>query len=298
MLSHDNIYWESMRLIEFFGTDMKREVVVSYLPLSHIGGQLQDMWVALFSMSTVVFADNMALKGTLMETIREARPTLFFGVPRVWEKIMEGMQDIARSKNGAQKMISNSFKQAGRDHHLNSKDTLMYGIANKSFYPSVLQALGLDRCKGFWSGAAPIREETLNFFLGYDIMIHELYGMSETAGVHLAMSGDKPMIGSVGKPIEGLEVKLENEDSNGQGEICMRGRNIMMGYLNCKDKTTEAIDGNGWIHSGDLGWIGPKGHVYVTGLHYDSAIKYSKFQDRFLTTCIRVTIFKHTGNIS
>ena len=89
--------------------------------------------------------------------------------------------------------------------------------------------------------------------------------MSETTGPHCLMVGDIPKLGCVGKAIAGVETKLINEDIDGNGEICMRGRNTMMGYLNRADKTTEDVDDDGWIHSGDIGSIDLEGYIYVTG---------------------------------
>ena len=264
MLSHDNIYWECMMGIKVSGAQKKEEVFVSYLPLSHIAGQYQDIWVALLSLSTVVFADSMALKGTLLETLKEARPTIFVGVPRVWEKIKEGMQDKGRASRGLKKMVAEACKKAGLDFHLNSNDSMMYTVGKKAIYPKVTQALGLDRTKQFLSGAAPLGEETLKYFMSLDIVIQEVYGMSETTGAHTGMTG-KPKLNSVGKAIPGAEIKLIDEDSKGEGEICMRGRNTMMGYLNREDKTIEDVDSEGWIHSGDVGSIDDDGYLFITG---------------------------------
>ena len=113
MLSHDNIYYESISGMKLSRVRRKCEVFVSYLPLSHIAGQYQDVWISLFSLSTLVFADSMALKGTLVQTLKEARPTVFIGVPRVWEKIKEGIQDIGRSTTGLKKMVADACKKAG-----------------------------------------------------------------------------------------------------------------------------------------------------------------------------------------
>ena len=93
MLSHDNILWTAKVAIDdVLKLNYGKEVIVSYLPLSHIAGQMMDIWVPIVNLSTVIFGDKLALKGTLLETLKEARPTIFFGVPRVWEKIMEGMK--------------------------------------------------------------------------------------------------------------------------------------------------------------------------------------------------------------
>ena len=264
MLSHDNIYWECMTAIKISQSRKKEEVFVSYLPLSHIAGQFQDVWVALLSLSTVVFADHNALKGSLIDTLKDARPTIFVGVPRVWEKMKEGMQDKGRAVGGLKKMVADACKKAGLDFHLNDNSSLMYTVGKKAIYPKVTEALGLDRTKMFLSGAAPLGEETLKYFMSLDIVIQEAYGMSETTGIHTGMVG-KPKIDSVGQAVPGAELKIIGQDSKGEGEICMRGRNTMMGYLNREDKTKEDVDAEGWIHSGDVGSIDADGYLFITG---------------------------------
>jgi long-chain-fatty-acid--CoA ligase ACSBG len=266
MLSHDNIIWTAeVATKEVLKLNYGKEVIVSYLPLSHIAGQMMDIWVPLTNLSTVIFADKMALKGTLLETLQEARPTTFFGVPRVWEKIMEGMKAKGAATKGLKKKVAVACKKAGLDHHLMNKDTLMYTIGQKAVYSKVREALGLDRCTAFYSGAAPISGETIKYFLSLDIVVHELYGMSEVCGPQSLQSGPKTVIGSVGPTMPGCHTRLHNKDADGNGEICMKGRNLMMGYLNREDKTTEDIDQDGWLHSGDIGSIDADGFIYITG---------------------------------
>ena len=267
MLSHDNLYYAAMTAIQLLQLRKKNEVMVSYLPLSHIAGNIVDIWAAVLNLHTIVFADKLMMKDgkVLGETLREARPTIFLGVPRIWEKIMEGMQNKGKDTKGLKKKLVGACKTAGVDHNLNSKKTIMYTVGQKVIYPKVLEALGLDRCRLFLSGAAPITPETLKYFLGFDIIIHEGYGMSETTGCHCVMLGDEPKLGCVGRTITGSETKVINTDAHGNGEICMRGRNIMMGYLNREDKTREDIDDEGWVHSGDIGTIDSNGYVRISG---------------------------------
>jgi len=266
MLSHDNIIWTAeVACKEVLKLTYGNEVIVSYLPLSHIAGQMMDIWVPIVNLSTVIFADKMALKGTLLATLQEARPTIFFGVPRVWEKIMEGMKSKGRATKGLKKKVAEACKKAGIDHHLNNKDSVMYTIGKKAVYCKVREALGLDRCTGFYSGAAPISGETIKYFLSLDIVVHELYGMSEVTGPQSLQSGPKTIVGSVGPTMPGCQTKLANKDIDQNGEICMKGRNLMMGYLNREDKTTEDIDQDGWLHSGDIGSIDATDFIFITG---------------------------------
>ena len=156
-MSHDNISWTAeVASKKVLKLNYGKEVIVSYLPLSHIIAHLVDIWVSLLNLSKVVFADKMALKGTLLTTLQEARPTTFFGVPRVWEKIMEGMKDKGRATKGLKKKVAEACKKAGIQYHLNNKDTVMYAIGKKVVYSKVREALGLDRCTAFYSGAAPL----------------------------------------------------------------------------------------------------------------------------------------------
>jgi len=266
MLSHDNIFWTVVVACkEVLKLKYGNETVVSYLPLSHIAGQMIDIWFAIFNLTTVIFGDKMAFKGTLLETLQAARPTMFFGVPRVWEKIMEGLKTKGRDTKGVKKKVTNACKKAGLDHHLMNKDTMMYTIGQKAVYSKIREAIGLDRCTNFFSGAAPISDETLRYFLSLDIVVRELYGMSEVSGPHFLPTDNKIVIGSVGKTIPGGHTKLHDKDTDGNGEICMKGRNLMMGYLNREDKTTEDIDKHGWLHSGDIGSIDEHGFAHITG---------------------------------
>ena len=125
------------------------------------------------------------------------------------------------------------------EHHLNNRDTFAFTLGQKVIYPKVREALGLDRCKSFFSGAAPISPETIKYFLSLNIVVHELYGMSEVCGPQSIQTGAKTRVGSVGPTMPGCKTKIANKDVDGNGEICMKGRNLMMGYLNREDKTTE-----------------------------------------------------------
>ena len=136
------------------------------------------------------------------------------------------------------------------------------------YLSKVREALGLDRCTAFFSGAAPISGETIKYFLSLDMVVHELYGMSEVTGPQSLQTGPRTVIGSVGPTMPGCETRLANKDADGNGEICMKGRNLMMGYLNREDKTTEDIDQDGWLHSGDIGSIDANGFIFITGTDF------------------------------
>jgi len=266
MLSHDNIYWTTLVASDFIQMRESTEVLVSYLPLSHVAGNMVDIWCSIANKSTIYFADKMALKGSLVQTLQEARPTIFFGVPRVYEKIMEGMRAKAKDIKGLKKKVSQACKEAGLEFHLHGRKTLMYSVGQKVIYKKVREALGFDRCVTFMTGAAPIAKDVVHYFLSLDMKILELYGMSECTGPQsLCYYGNNYKMYSVGKIIPGAENRLSEPDAKGEGEVCMWGRHCMMGYLNRPDKTTEDMDEEGWIHSGDLGTVDKDGFLFITG---------------------------------
>jgi len=266
MLSHDNISWTTSLAPQMFDLIWGNECVISYLPLSHIAANLLDVWMTFVTAGTVFFADKMALKGTLLQSMQEARPTLFMGVPRVWEKLHEGMRDKGRLVKGLKKKISQEAKKAGLKHHLEGKDGVFYTVGKKAVYGKVREALGLDRCRAFFTGAAPLAMDTYKYFLSLDMVVNDVYGMSETTGPHhVKLDGKASRLGSCGPNVPGTKTKLVNKDDAGNGEVCMFGRNIMMGYLNKEEKTNEEIDSEGYMHSGDVGSMDNDGYLWITG---------------------------------
>lgn len=170
---------------------------------------------------------------------------------------------------------------------------LSYHIAKKLVFKKVRKALGLDRCNKCYTGAAPITKDTLEFFLSLDIPLYELYGMSESTGPHtisrpeafkltrcVSLLASVRLVASAhqmlnlsnvalshscGIEIPGCKTKLHNPDEEGNGEICFWGRHVFMGYLNTPEKTEEALDAEGWLHSGDLGKHDENGFLFITG---------------------------------
>nr|XP_019954612.1 PREDICTED: long-chain-fatty-acid--CoA ligase ACSBG2-like [Paralichthys olivaceus] len=246
------------------------EVLVSYLPLSHVAAQMIDMWLTMVFAGTVYFADPDALKGSLGTTLKEARPTYFMGVPRVWEKMQEKMRAIGAKASPMRKRVADWAKSIGLQYSysaMNGENVVPWGfmLANNLVFKKVRAALGLDRCKICFTGAAPITKDTLEYFMSLNMPLMELYGMSESSGPHTVSINDSYRISSCGKVMPGCKTKLENPDADGNGEICFWGRNVFMGYLNMADKTTEALDDDGWLHSGDLGKNDQYEFLYITG---------------------------------
>ena len=271
MLSHDNLLQDARNIIRFLKLDkIKEDVLISYLPLSHVAAQVVDIYAGMLLISTMYFANKNALKGGLLETLLLARPTVVLGVPRVWEKIYEKMQIVARSNGYVKTMIASWAKSHALYYNMNrvsgnSTKSWGYVFARWLILSRIRAALGLDRCKLCCSAAAPLSVEIQKYFLSLDIPLLEAYGMSECSGAHSASLNEYFRLGSVGLTLSGFHTKLNNPDSSGEGEICMRGRHVFMGYLNEPEKTKETLDEDGWLHSGDLGKIDSDAFIYVTG---------------------------------
>ncbi|XP_052400251.1 long-chain-fatty-acid--CoA ligase ACSBG1 isoform X1 [Carassius gibelio] len=271
MLSHDNITWtahHASRAGDMQPAEISQESLVSYLPLSHIAAQIYDLWTGIQWGEQVTFAQPDALKGSLVDTLREATPTAHMGVPRVWEKIMEKIKEgISRCGYMKRKLVTWAMSVSLEANQRLTKDekSFLFTLADSLVLQKLRAELGFSNCVKFFSGAAPIGSETLQFFLGLNIRLYEAYGMSESSGPHF-MSGPKAyQFSSCGKVVPGCQYKLVNVDGDGIGEVCFWGRNVFMGFLNLEDKTKEALDEDGWLRSGDLGRVDEDGFLYITG---------------------------------
>jgi len=241
------------------------------------------------------------------------KPTLFLGVPRVWEKIAEKMKAVGAKTTGIKKTIATWAKAKGLDHQKNCQlggsgdKPWFHGWADSLVLSKVKEALGLECCKFGFTGAAPITTDTLEYFGSLGIQINEVYGMSECTGATTFSTDDAHVWGSCGWTMEGMEVKIfkpssadESDNSSSlvecaraddmfnpteeeQGEICFRGRHIMLGYMANPDlgeehvkeitkKNEEAIDADGWLHSGDKGCMDKRGMVKITGRYKELII--------------------------
>ncbi|KAF2980936.1 hypothetical protein EK904_006544 [Melospiza melodia maxima] len=208
--------------------------------------------------------------GSLVETLREVRPTAFLGVPRVWEKMEEKMKSVGMKASAIRRKVAAWAKGVGLQTNLKKMDGRLdepvnFRLARQLVYRKVRKAIGLDRCTRCYTGAAPITRETLEFFLSLNIPVMELYGMSESSGPHTISLPHAFKLGSCGKVLSGCYTLIHKPDMDGIGEICFSGRHVFMGYLNMEDKTREAIDEDGWLHSGDLGKHDKDGFLFITG---------------------------------
>eukprot|EP00750_Incisomonas_marina_P018196 INCI2750.1.p1 GENE.INCI2750.1~~INCI2750.1.p1 ORF type:complete len:760 (-),score=138.75 INCI2750.1:423-2702(-) len=312
MISHDNIIFEARSVLHALRNVVcnkpEEERIISFLPLSHVAGMMVDIVCPIVAAATTPswihakFARVYDLsKGTLGDRLRAVKPTLFLGVPRVWEKIMEKIVATVKKNpsTGLKKVIADFGKKAGIKHARNCQlggsgaKPIGFPIARKLVAGKLKKMLGLTHCKFAFTGAAPITEKTLNFFGMLGIQINEVYGMSECTGATTFSTDRAHVWGSCGWKLASTELKIFSQDSNTevpraapldgstipeeqQGEVCYRGRHIMMGYManpdlgqehvdEIKAKLDGAIDDLGWLHSGDKGCLTSRGMVKITG---------------------------------
>lgn len=268
MISHDNVYF-TVRMVGDLVNATPEDRLVSFLPCSHIAANAIDIAGALINGFCVTLAPADALRGSLVDTLKKVRPTIFVSVPRVFEKIQEKLLQIGAKSGPVKRAISSWAKGVGRlaSEARDTGDDLMpwgYRLADLLVFSNIKKALGLDKCKLIINTAAPMQNATDDYFRSLDFKIADLYGMSEASGP-LTCNFPDYRRGTSGKPFTGVELKLNNKDTTGEGELCFRGRNMFMGYLNNAEESAKVMDEEGFIHSGDLGRVDDDGFITITG---------------------------------
>lgn len=247
--------------------------LISYLPLSHIAEKALTIYGPLSGKQSIWFARSME---TLMQDITEVKPTLFFGVPRVWEKIQAALSvkfseaDAKKTKTIKKAMdVGKAYfahERAGTKPPLGLR--LKFKAFDKLFYKKIQAAIGLGEMRGGYSGAAAIAKSTPEFFNGIGMQIANVYGLSENGGGATADLPYSPVrLGSVGKPVDNFEVRIADDD-----EIELRGSSMFSQYLHNPEATAEALDADGWFKTGDMGHIDDDGYLFITGRKKDLII--------------------------
>ena len=267
MITHTNLTWTAQSTIEMSsGTSDDR--VISYLPLSHIAEQIVSLHSPMQMGGCTSFAESLDLLG---DNLREVRPTLFLAVPRVWEKIQAKMVAAGQASPPIRKKIAAWARKqglaGGYAAQQGKPQPLFFGLADTLVFSKVREKLGLDRCRLQLTSAAPISLDTLEFFLSLGIPICEVYGMSECSGPATVSLPEAYHTGKVGTCLPGGELRIAED-----GEILIRGPHVFMGYLKNEAATVEAIDDQGWLHSGDIGEIDAHGYLKITDRKKDIII--------------------------
>lgn len=263
MLSHHNLCWTTVYLSRCHVTGPS-DVLLSYLPLSHIAEQVCTIYGPLVNGLQVYFAQSFE---QLAENLKEVRPTLFLGVPRVWEKFKAKAEaGIASQPKTRQRIVGWARDVARRYHddvmnHRQSSITLQaqYELARRLVFQPLKARIGLDRAHLLATSAAPIAKEVLEFFASLDLVIAEIYGQSEVTGPTSVSTAGAFKFGKLGRPMPGVEVRIADD-----GEILVRGGNVCLGYYKDAAATAELVQ-EGWLHSGDVGQFDEDGFLQITG---------------------------------
>jgi long-chain acyl-CoA synthetase len=238
------------------------DVVLSYLPLCHVAERAATVWVNAEAGVTVHFAESIE---TVQANLKEVQPTLFFAVPRIWEKLAAGIQIKAKAASPLKRTIFGlGMKMAEtigdelveNEGQHTTKTKLLYALGYPFLFRALRDRVGLRKVRAAGSGAAPIAPEVLKFFFGIGVMIYEVYGMTENAAVATVNRPGRVKLGTVGEPQPGIELQIDEAT----GEILTRHPGNFAGYWNKPDKTAETLDEDGWLHTGDVG-------VWVDGTH-------------------------------
>jgi long-chain acyl-CoA synthetase len=261
MLDHHNICWtiDSLRATLGFAPDRSR--IVSYLPMAHIAERVTTHYGGIaFAYEVTTCADIRLLAATLAET----RPQILFGVPRTFEKIHSTVQSVLAADPGRADVFAQALaigaevaETRARGEELSIELAAEYERVDAESLRPARQLLGLDDLRVAVTGAAPIPVEVLQFFRDAGVPLSEIYGLSESTG---AMTWDPVRVkpGTVGRAVVGMELRLADD-----GEVLGRGGNIFRGYLDDPEKTAEALDADGWLHTGDIGEIDGDGYLRI-----------------------------------
>ena len=238
------------------------DMVLTYLPLCHVAERIFSTWTMVGNGVVLNFAESIE---TVTVNLREIQPTIFFAVPRIWEKIhalvLIKAQDATWFKRVWFKMAMAAATRIGRakvensgEHTLGSR--LLYGLMYYPVFRALKERIGLRRCRWAASGAAPVAPEVLQFFMGMGVPVFELYGMTENAAVATANFPGRMKLGTVGEPYPDIGFRIDEET----GEIQTKHPAVFKGYWNKPEKTAETFTDDGWLKTGDVG-------VWVDGTH-------------------------------
>jgi long-chain acyl-CoA synthetase len=249
MLTHRNLISNAVAALKAIPFN-DRDVLLSFLPLSHSLPRLGDYYAA-FVMAGATLAFAKSLK-ELALNVTEIRPTVLIAVPRVFESIHDGIrQKIRRKGRFAERLFTWAMKA--------TPGSLQHRIADVLLLKKIRQGLG-GRLRFVVSGAAALNPQLIRFFRRMGINVLEGYGLTEASPVVSVNRLDRAKIGAVGLPLEGVEVRLAEDR-----ELLVRGPNVTQGYWNNPEATREILDAEGWLHTGDLADIDADGFISIIG---------------------------------
>ena len=262
-LTHANVMAEFSAIVDLLGMQ-PTDRITSYLPHAHIADRVSAHYA---NMVLGVLVTDVADPRAIAEALPDVRPTTWFGVPRVWNKIKAGIETkLSTEANGIKRRLAqwaiDTGIQAARltlaGKPLPPSLAVRRNIADRLVLSKLRHALGLDQMRWGVIGAAPSPVETIEFIWGLGIPVYEVWGLSECVGGATCNRPGANKVGSVGRALLGIEISAADD-----GELLIRGPAVMRGYRHQPEKTMEAIDLDGWLHSGDIGTIDEQGFVTI-----------------------------------
>jgi len=244
---------------------MEGDERMCFLPLCHIAERMVGAFSSIYAGSVLNFVEN---PDTVPENVREIAPTIFFAVPRVWEKFYSAVIILVKEASRAQQLAyAWAIDVGGRvaDRVLAQRPVpaglkLQFRLARWLVLANVRKLIGIHRAKYLLTGAAPIAPDLIRWYLSLGVPMLEGWGMTETSALGTINRPERMRIGTIGQPAEGVQARIDPTT----GEILVRGRNVFAGYLNLPEKTAEAIDKDGWLHTGDVGTVDAEGFFRIT----------------------------------
>ena len=260
-LTHGNIYAESDKVEEVMHIG-DQEVLVSLLPLFHAYSQIVNLWLATTVGAQVVYLTELSSAG-IERGLREGGATALVGVPRLWYLFHKKIWDGVRTRSRPLRMMFRLLLAANgwlRD---------WFGLnAGRWFFKPIHQSFG-GKLRLAVSAGASFDEDVARDFHHLGFTILQGYGLTETAGAATVTRFEDNKIGSVGTPLNGVEVKIDQPNEEGVGEVLIRGPIVMSGYYQNPEANREAFTDDGWFRSGDLGRFDKQGHLYIVGRRKD-----------------------------
>ncbi|WP_216211905.1 AMP-dependent synthetase/ligase [Amycolatopsis aidingensis] len=270
MISHANLVASAKVFVEALGAEGGDEVL-SYLPLCHIAERLISVVDAVWAGSVVNFGEG---GDSFAADLRDIQPTVFLGVPRVWEKMLAGVQirmaDASPLKRGLYRLCLRHGRRiaARRMSGLRTlADRLTFAACDLLIFRPLREKLGMVRVRTAISGAAPIAPQVLEYLWAIGITVREGYGQTENTAICTLTPAADVRLGAVGVPLAGVELRIAED-----GEILTRSAGVFQGYLDDSHATSSTIDSEGWLHTGDVGELDADGYLRITDRKKDIII--------------------------
>ncbi len=269
LLSHGNITSNINAVHDVFPMDAS-DTSLSFLPWAHSFGQTVELHCMLSYGASMGLAESVT---TILDNLLEVRPTLLFSVPRIFNRIYDGVHKKMAAAGGAKKAlfdrtihVAQGRRRLAADGSSSMLLDLQYKVLDKLVGSKIRERFG-GRLKYAFSGGAALSREVGEFIDNLGITVYEGYGLTETSPIATANWPDNQLIGSVGKQIPGVRIEIHDTETApaGQGEIVVYGPNVMQGYHNLPEETEQAFTEDGGFRTGDMGRIDADGFVFITG---------------------------------